>query len=171
MRESDGDGQLLVVFSFYQQQSWLSIIYKGEMTMLSIPSTIFLLVHFLARYQAFQINVEKNNIIYIPKRADHILFRATFFTLPLTDMEASVAAALKNTTLSLPPSGVIPTLANSVSGKPHVFVGYGICIPLIVVVSTLRLYAKLTILEVKPWTDCDLFSKLAFMNHLANHRM
>lgn len=67
--------------------------------------------------------------------------------------------------LSPPPLGVIPNLDNPASRAYQIYIAAGICLPLITVFASLRLYAKVFILKKWTWDDGQWLPSLDVLVH------
>ena len=69
-------------------------------------------------------------------------------------MAATLSPDLLNEPLSPPPPGVTPDFVHPESEASEIYIAAGICIPLILIFTAMRFYAKLKIMKGALWNDC-----------------
>ena len=66
----------------------------------------------------------------------------------------SVWESIQNEPLEPPPPGVGPNLVNPQSRAYEIYVAASVCLPLIAIFATMRIYARVGILKRWTWDDC-----------------
>ena len=67
----------------------------------------------------------------------------------------SAWASIQNEPLAPPPPGIVPNLVDPETRAYEIYVAASVCLPLIAIFATMRIYARVIILKRWTWDDCE----------------
>lgn len=65
-------------------------------------------------------------------------------------------SSIQNEPIEPPPPGVVPNLVDPESRAHEIYVATSVCLPLIVLFATMRVYARVAIQKKWTWDDCKI---------------